>query len=51
LIALSAQAWWTIASPVLMTVRLLNGSGAVLLEQDITERRPGYREYIAHTNA
>jgi steroid 5-alpha reductase family enzyme len=51
LIALSTQAWWAIASPVLMTVLLLKVSGVALLEHDITERRPGYREYIARTNA
>jgi len=51
LIAVSTQAWWAIASPVLMTVLLLKVSGVALMEQDITERRPGYREYIARTNA
>jgi steroid 5-alpha reductase family enzyme len=51
LIALSTQAWWATASPVLMTVLLLKVSGVALLEHDITERRPGYREYIARTNA
>ena len=51
LIALSTQAWWAIASPVLMTVLLLKVSGVALLEHDITERRPGYRDYIARTNA
>jgi steroid 5-alpha reductase family enzyme len=51
LIALSTQAWWSIASPVLMTVLLFKVSGVALLEQDITERRPGYREYTARTNA
>jgi len=51
LIALSTQAWWAIASPVLMTVLLLKVSGVPLLEHDIAERRPGYREYIARTNA
>jgi steroid 5-alpha reductase family enzyme len=51
LVALSMQAWWTIASPVLMTVLLLKVSGVALQERDITERRPGYREYIARTNA
>jgi len=51
LIALSTQAWWAIASPVLMTVLLLKVSGVALVEHDITERRPGYREYIARTNA
>jgi steroid 5-alpha reductase family enzyme len=51
LIALSTQAWWAIASPVLMTVLLLKVSGVALQERDITERRPGYREYTARTNA
>jgi len=51
LIALSTQAWWAIASPVLMTVLLLKVSGVALLEHNITARRPGYREYIARTNA
>jgi len=51
LISLSTQAWWAIASPVLMTVLLLKVSGVALLEHDITERRPGYREYTARTNA
>jgi len=51
LIAMSTSAWWAIASPVLMTILLLKVSGVALLEKDITERRPGYREYIARTNA
>jgi len=51
LIALSAQGWWAIASPVLVTVLLLKVSGVVLLEKDIVERRPAYRDYIARTNA
>ena len=51
LIALAAGGWWTIVSPVLMSVLLLKVSGVTLLEKDIGERRPGYREYIARTNA
>ena len=51
LIALSAQGWWAIASPVLMTVLLLKVSGVALQEKDIAERRPAYRDYIARTNA
>jgi steroid 5-alpha reductase family enzyme len=51
LLAASAGAWWTIVAPVLMTVLLLRVSGVALLEQDISERRPAYREYIARTNA
>ena len=42
---------WTIVSPILMTVLLLKVSGESLLEKDIGERRPAYRDYIARTNA
>ena len=41
---------WTVISPVLMTVLLLKVSGVTLLERDINERRPAYRDYIARTN-
>lgn len=51
LFALAAGGWWAIVSPILMTWLLLRVSGVSLLEQDIGERRPGYREYIARTNA
>ncbi|MCX7136792.1 MAG: DUF1295 domain-containing protein, partial [Proteobacteria bacterium] len=51
LIALSAGGWWTIVSPLLMSVLLLKVSGVTLLEKDIVERRPAYRDYIARTNA
>jgi steroid 5-alpha reductase family enzyme len=51
LVAASAGAWWTLVSPLLMTVLLLRVSGVVLLEKDIAERRPGYRRYIRETPA
>ncbi len=50
-IALAAGAWWTVFSPLLMTVLLLKVSGVALLERDIGERRPAYRDYVARTNA
>jgi steroid 5-alpha reductase family enzyme len=50
-IALGAGAWWTLFSPLLMSVLLLKVSGVTLLEKDIGERRPLYRDYIARTNA
>lgn len=43
--------WWTVISPLLMSVLLLRVSGVTLLERDIGERRPRYREYVARTNA
>ena len=51
LIALSAGAWWTVFAPLLMTFLLLRVSGVSMLEKTISERRPGYREYILTTNA
>jgi steroid 5-alpha reductase family enzyme len=40
-----------LASPLLMTFLLLRVSGVTLLEKDIGERRPAYRDYIARTSA
>ena len=51
LFALAAGGWWTLPAPVLMTWLLLRVSGVRLLEQDIGERRPGYRDYVRRTNA
>ncbi|RYF77314.1 MAG: DUF1295 domain-containing protein [Comamonadaceae bacterium] len=42
---------WSLVSPLLMTVLLLRVSGVSLLEKDITERRPAYRDYVARTPA
>jgi len=50
-IALAGGAWWAIVSPLVMTGLLLRVSGVALLEKDIGERRPAYREYITRTNA
>lgn len=51
LIAAAAGAWWTIFAPLTMTLLLLRFSGVALLERDIGERRPAYRDYMARTNA
>jgi steroid 5-alpha reductase family enzyme len=51
LFALSAGAWWSIIGPIVVTFLLLRVSGVTLLEKDITERRPAYRDYIERTNA
>jgi steroid 5-alpha reductase family enzyme len=42
--------WWTIASPVVMSALLIRFSGAGLMEETITGRRPAYRAYIARTS-
>lgn len=51
LLALSAGAWWTVVSPLLMTFLLLKVSGVAMLEKDIGTRRPRYQQYIRRTNA
>ncbi|QJR13737.1 DUF1295 domain-containing protein [Usitatibacter palustris] len=50
-IAIAAGAEWTVFAPFLMSVLLLRVSGVALLERDIGDRRPAYRQYIARTNA
>jgi len=50
-LALATGAWWALVSPVVMNLLLLKVSGVALLEKDIAERRPGYREYVRRTNA
>lgn len=51
LIALAAGGWWSVVAPVLMTFLLLRVSGIPLLEKDMAERRPAYRDYAQRTNA
>jgi steroid 5-alpha reductase family enzyme len=51
LIALPAGGtWWTVVSPVLMTLLLVRVSGKALLERDLVLRRPGYGDYIRRTS-
>jgi steroid 5-alpha reductase family enzyme len=47
----AAGAWWTVASPIVMTVLLLRVSGVPLLERGLSETRPGYAEYVRRTSA
>ncbi|MFO1407011.1 MAG: DUF1295 domain-containing protein [Steroidobacteraceae bacterium] len=51
LVALAGGAAWTVFAPLLVTVLLLRVSGVTLLEKDIGERRPAYRDYVARTSA
>jgi len=54
LAALAAGGWagaWSLVSPLMMTLLLLKVSGVVLLERDIAQRRPAYRDYVARTSA
>lgn len=51
LVAAAAGAWWTVFSPLLMSLLLLRVSGVALLEKDIAGRRPDYVNYMLRTNA
>lgn len=51
LLAVAAGGWWTVLSPLLMSFLLLRVSGVTLLEKDIGNRRPAYRDYIRRTPA
>ncbi len=51
LLAVAGGGWWTALSPILMTFLLLRVSGVALLEKDIAERRPAYRDYILRTSS
>ena len=51
LLALAGGGWWSFPAPLLMTVLLLRVSGVALLERDISDRRPAYRDYMRSTNA
>jgi steroid 5-alpha reductase family enzyme len=50
LLAADAGGWWTVFSPLLMSLLLLRVSGVTLLERDIGERRPAYRDYVRRTS-
>jgi steroid 5-alpha reductase family enzyme len=50
-VAAAAGAWWSVLSPLLMTVLLLKVSGVPLLEKDLGRHRSGYAEYARRTPA
>jgi steroid 5-alpha reductase family enzyme len=50
-LALAGGAWWTVFSPLVMSILLLRVSGVAMLEKTIGERRPEYAEYVRRTNA
>ncbi len=47
----SGAAWWTFAGPLLMSYLIVRVSGVRMLEADMAERRPAYREYMERTSA
>lgn len=51
LFAVASGGWWSIVSPLLMSLLLLKVSGVAMLENTIGDRRPEYAEYVRRTNA
>ena len=51
LIAAASGGFWTIFSPIIMTVLLLRVSGVAMLEKSLKETKPQYREYIETASA
>lgn len=51
LFAIPAGGMLTFYAPLLMSILLLKVSGVVMMEKNISDRRPGYRDYIKSTNA
>jgi steroid 5-alpha reductase family enzyme len=51
LVALATpHGWWTIISPIIITIVLLKMTGVPLTEAALKARRPGYAEYIRKTS-
>lgn len=52
LVALNVSGGWMgVVSPLVITGLLLRVSGVPMLERDMAERRPGYREYVSRTSS
>jgi steroid 5-alpha reductase family enzyme len=51
LVALAGGGFWTVFSPIVMTVLLLRVSGVALLEKSLKETKPKYKEYVETTSA
>ncbi len=51
LFAAAAGYWWTIYSPVLITVLLLRVSGVSMLERSLKHTKPAYQAYMERTPA
>lgn len=48
--AQAGGAWWTVISPLVMSLFLVQISGKGLLERDIGARRPAYADYVRRTS-
>jgi steroid 5-alpha reductase family enzyme len=47
----SGAPWWSIIGPIIMSVLLMRVSGVTLLEKSLKDRKQGYADYVARTNA
>jgi steroid 5-alpha reductase family enzyme len=50
LFATAAGGFWTIFSPIIMTLLLMRVSGVRLLEKTLVETKPGYKDYVETTS-
>ncbi len=50
-LALSVGGWWSLISPIVMTVFLVRVSGVVMLERALIDSKPEYRAYVEETPA
>lgn len=50
LVALGVGAWWSLVGPIVMSLLLVAGTGKPTLERTITDRRPGYENYVRRTS-
>jgi len=51
LVAVAAGGWWTVYAPAVMSMLLWKFSGVGLLEENLIDSKPGYRDYVQRTNA
>jgi len=47
----TAAGWWTMISPVVITLVLVKMTGVALTEKTILKKRPQYRDYMERTSA
>ncbi|MBD3257871.1 DUF1295 domain-containing protein [candidate division GN15 bacterium] len=50
LIALNSGQWWVLISPALMSAMVMKYSGVGMLEKNLKDSKPGYREYMKTTS-
>ena len=47
----NGSTWWSIVSPIVMSIFLMRISGVTLLEKALLNRKPNYVEYVRRTSA